>query len=69
MTDVQTGDGFARLTPSSRMECRICWYVYDPASGDADTQILPGTPFQMLPDYWRCPQCDAAPDKFLPIDD
>jgi rubredoxin len=58
-----------RLTDSSRLECRICWYVYDPAEGDPQEQIEPGTPFLQLPDYWRCPQCDAEPNVFIPIDD
>ena len=58
-----------RLADDTRLECRICWYVYDPAEGDPVEQIAPGTPFNALPDYWRCPQCDAEPDKFLPMDD
>ena len=58
----------ARLTPETRLECRICWYVYDPAVGDDIEQIPPGTAFADLPDHWRCPQCDAEPDKFLPLD-
>ncbi len=58
-----------RLTDESRMECKICWHVYDPAEGDPVYQVEPGTPFLALPDHWRCPQCDAAPDAYLPMDD
>ena len=58
----------ARLDASSRLECRICWYVYDPDAGDAAAQIPPGTPFLELPSHWRCPECDAEPNSFLPID-
>lgn len=57
-----------RITDGTRLECRICWHVYDPALGDAIEQIPPGTPFSMLPPHWRCPQCDAEKDKFLPMD-
>lgn len=57
-----------RLLDGSRLECRICWYVYDPAEGDEYEQIPVGTPFSSLPDHWRCPQCDAEKDKFLPLD-
>ena len=57
----------ARIIDSTRLECRICWQVYDPAEGDDIGQIPPGTPFSSLPDNWRCPQCDAGPDKFLPL--
>ena len=59
----------SRLEPDTRLECRICWHVYDPAEGDEFRQIMPGTPFLALPEYWRCPQCDAERDKFLPMDD
>jgi len=56
-----------RLADKTRLECRICWYVYDPAEGDALEQIPAGTPFQRLPEHWRCPQCDAERDMFLPL--
>lgn len=59
--------GTARITDSTRLECRICWHVYDPEVGDEIEQIPAGTPFSMLPSYWRCPQCDAEKDKFLPV--
>ena len=62
-----TGD--PRLEPQSKLECRICWYVYDPAKGDPVAQVAPGTPFLELPSYWRCPQCDAEPEGFLPVSD
>ena len=61
-------DPSARLDDTTSMECKICWYVYDPAEGDAAEQIPAGTPFLSLPSYWRCPQCDAEPNAFLPID-
>lgn len=59
----------SRMRDDSRVECRICWYVYDPAEGDECEQIAAGTAFSQLPSHWRCPQCDAEQDKFLPIDD
>ncbi|WGZ89389.1 MAG: rubredoxin [Candidatus Thiocaldithrix dubininis] len=24
-----------RIADQARMECKICWYVYDPAQGDS----------------------------------
>ncbi|MCU7925204.1 MAG: [NiFe]-hydrogenase assembly chaperone HybE [Candidatus Thiodiazotropha sp. (ex Dulcina madagascariensis)] len=38
-----------KLRDESRLECKICWYVYDPAEGDDYWQIPPGTPFSQLP--------------------
>lgn len=61
--------GEARYDKDTRLECRICWYVYDPAEGDELEQIPPGTAFAELPAHWRCPQCDAERDKFLPMDE
>ena len=69
MTGAEPDHRFVRLDAGTRLECRICWHVYDPVDGDVHAQIPPGTPFAKLPGYWRCPQCDAEPDKFLPIDD
>jgi rubredoxin len=65
----QADQGRSRLGAETRMECRICWQVYDPAAGDTVQQIPPGTAFLDLPSYWRCPQCDAEPAAYLPMDD
>ena len=69
MTETADASGERTLDAATRMECKICWQVYDPAEGDEIYQVSPGTPFLELPDYWRCPQCDAAPSAFLPIDE
>ena len=52
----------------TRLECGICWTVYDPADGDAVAQIAPGTPFAALPEEWHCPNCDAPKSKFMAIE-
>lgn len=57
------------VADEARLECGICWWVYDPAAGDPGAQVPPGTPFSQLPDHWRCPQCDGAPEKFLVLRD
>lgn len=59
----------ALLLPTSRLECKICWWIYDPAQGDAVWQIPPGVPFADLPTHWRCPNCDCAPEQFLLLPD
>jgi rubredoxin len=64
---VTQADTSSRIDADTRLECRICWYVYDPAEGDEVEQIPPGTAFADLPDHWRCPQCDAAREMFLPL--
>ena len=44
--------------------CDLCGYVYDPAQGDPDNGIKPGTAFESLPDDWVCPDCGAGKDQF-----
>lgn len=44
--------------------CDLCGYVYDPAVGDPDNDIDPGTAFDDLPDDWTCPICGASKDDF-----
>jgi rubredoxin len=48
-----------------RMECRICWYRYDPAEGDPGGGVPPGTSFGDLPAAWCCPRCDSDKSYFL----
>ncbi|MDR1205367.1 MAG: rubredoxin [Peptococcaceae bacterium] len=44
--------------------CGVCGYRYDPAVGDPDRQIPPGTPFEQLPEDWSCPTCGVGKDQF-----
>lgn len=59
----------ARIGHKTAMQCGVCWYVYDPAVGDEDANVLPGTPFLALPTGWTCPYCGAAPERFLVADE
>ena len=44
--------------------CYVCGYEYDPSVGDPDNGIAPGTPFEELPDNWKCPLCGVGKDEF-----
>jgi rubredoxin len=44
--------------------CNMCGYIYDPAEGDPDSDIPPGTSFEDLPEDWVCPVCGAEKDEF-----
>ena len=44
--------------------CSICQYKYDPAKGDPDSGVAPGTPFEKLPDDWVCPMCGVEKEMF-----
>ena len=49
-----------------KFNCDLCGYVYDPAVGDPDNGVAPGTAFADLPDAWVCPECGASKDDFSP---
>jgi len=51
-----------------KYRCTICGYIYDPDTGDPDSDIGPGTPFDQLPDDWVCPVCGAAKSEFEKVD-
>jgi rubredoxin len=59
----------AGIGPATRLECKVCWYVYDPAQGDDVWQVPPGTPFTELPPHWTCPNCSTTKDQFLVLSD
>jgi len=44
--------------------CSICGFRYDPEEGDPAMGIPPGTPFEDLPDDYKCPICNAGKDYF-----
>lgn len=48
--------------------CDVCGYVYDPAVGDPDNGIAPGTAFEDLPADWVCPLCGVGKDEFSEIE-
>lgn len=45
--------------------CGGCGYEYDPAVGDPDSDILPGTKFEDLPEEWICPDCGEEKSTFI----
>jgi len=47
-----------------KWRCILCNYVYDPAVGDPENGVEPGTPFESIPDDWVCPLCGAGKDEF-----
>lgn len=45
--------------------CNGCGYVYDPAIGDEENGVDPGTLFNKLPEDWICPLCGEEKDQFI----
>ncbi len=49
--------------------CTARDYIYDPAEGDPDGGIDPGTAFEDIPDDWICPVCGVGKDSFEKYED
>ena len=47
--------------------CDLCGYEYDPATGDPDNGVAPGTAFENIPADWVCPLCGAGKEDFSPV--
>lgn len=48
-------------------QCSNCKSVYDVTIGDPEKGIVPGTPFEKLPEEYTCSTCEAGKDKFSKI--
>lgn len=54
-------------TDGAVYSCSICGFQYDPEQGDPTIGIPPGTPFEDLPEDYRCPICNAGKDYFKKV--
>jgi rubredoxin len=54
-----------RATPEI-WQCQTsnCGYMYNPEKGDRKGKIPKGTPFDELPEDWKCPVCGASKKMF-----
>ncbi|ABR34440.1 MULTISPECIES: rubredoxin [Clostridium] len=48
--------------------CTVCGYIYDPAVGDSDNGVNPGTKFEDIPDDWVCPLCGVPKSDFEKVE-
>lgn len=47
-----------------KWRCKVCDWIYDPATGDPDNGVAPGTAWEAVPEDWVCPICGAGKDEF-----
>jgi flavin reductase (DIM6/NTAB) family NADH-FMN oxidoreductase RutF/rubredoxin len=66
-TEETVGTKVSNVDENTKWECLVCGHIYDPAEGDPDSGIPPGTPFEQLPDDWVCPDCGAEKSEFIPL--
>ncbi|TBW40062.1 rubredoxin [Siculibacillus lacustris] len=48
-----------------RCQTNECGWIYNPAVGDPDHGIPPGTAFEDLPATWTCPNCGAEKASYV----
>ena len=53
------------MAKTVRYKCTICGHIYDPAVGDPDSGIAPGTPFEDIPNDWVCPVCGVGKEDYV----
>ena len=56
-----------KLFVMDKYRCIPCGWLYDPAKGDPENGVAPGTPFEELPEDWCCPLCGAYKSQFEKI--
>lgn len=57
-----------KTAPSwKRSVCNGCGYEYDPALGDGEGDVRPGTLFDALPEEWTCPECGEEKSQFIEV--
>ncbi|MGY4109157.1 anaerobic nitric oxide reductase flavorubredoxin [Aeromonas encheleia] len=54
------------LDDDQSMLCVVCQWVYDPAQGEPDQLVAPGTPWAQVPDSFLCPGCGIGKEVFEP---
>ncbi|MCG5031419.1 rubredoxin [Mesosutterella sp. OilRF-GAM-744-9] len=57
-----------RIGPRTRMQCKVCGFVYDPDEGCLEWQVPPGTPFLEVPQNYDCPACGCPHSSFIILD-
>lgn len=48
--------------------CDVCGWEYDPEVGVPEAGILPGTPWEEVPEDFECPLCGVGKDQFSPAE-
>lgn len=52
-----------------KYKCTVCGYIYDPAIGDPDNGVAPGTSFEDIPADWVCPECGVSKEDFEVVEE
>ncbi|MGY3945368.1 anaerobic nitric oxide reductase flavorubredoxin [Aeromonas tecta] len=62
----QAAPAASALDDDQSMLCVVCQWVYDPALGEPDQLVAPGTPWAQVPESFLCPGCGIGKEVFEP---
>ncbi|WP_412705734.1 Anaerobic nitric oxide reductase flavorubredoxin [Aeromonas rivipollensis] len=62
----QAAPAAAEWDDDQPMLCTVCQWVYDPALGEPDQLVAPGTPWAQVPESFLCPGCGIGKEVFEP---
>ena len=48
-------------------QCKNCYTIYDPVTGDDEQEIMAGTTFDALPETYACSLCGSSKNEFVEI--
>lgn len=51
-----------------KYKCTVCGYIYRPERGDKLRDIPANTPFDELPEDWKCPTCNQPKMVFVEME-
>ncbi len=57
----------AKAPGAQSMLCTVCNWVYDPAQGEPNQDVAPGTCWDQVPESFLCPECGIGKGVFEPI--
>lgn len=64
LNDLTENSKAQKSTVMDKYVCITCGWIYDPAEGDPESGIAPGTAFEDIPDDWTCPACGVGKEMF-----
>lgn len=53
--------------PTGLWRCKTCNWIYDPAVGEPDQGVAPGTVWEDVPETFLCPVCFMGKSDFVPV--
>jgi len=57
------------LRTFSLFQCQTCFTIYNQDIGDVVNNIMPGIPFESLPEHYLCPVCEGEKHEYIKLEE